>query len=74
MLYMREMQGPADAVVVVKDPLTGRSREMIMLGSNNYLGLANHPAVKEAVKSAIDEFGVGCGGPRSRARIWGGAC
>jgi 8-amino-7-oxononanoate synthase len=62
-LYMREMQGPADAVVPVKDPLTGAVREMVMLGSNNYLGLANHPAVKEAVKASIDAFGVGCGGP-----------
>lgn len=62
-LYMRELQGPADAVVAIQDPRTGQHREMIMLGSNNYLGLANHPAVKEAVKASIDEFGVGCGGP-----------
>lgn len=62
-LYMRELQGPVDAVVPVKDPLTGAVHEMIMLGSNNYLGLANHPAVKEAVKAAVDAFGVGCGGP-----------
>lgn len=62
-LYMRELQGPADAVVPVKDPLTGTVREMVMLGSNNYLGLANHPAVKDAVKAAVDAFGVGCGGP-----------
>lgn len=62
-LYMREMQGPADAVVTVRDAQTGAAREMLMLGSNNYLGLANHPAVKEAVKAAIDTYGVGCGGP-----------
>ena len=62
-LYMRELQGPAEATVMVRDPLSGRTREMIMLGSNNYLGLANHPMVKEAVKAAIDEFGTGCGGP-----------
>ena len=34
-------------------------REVIMLGSNNYLGMTTHPKVKEAVKKAIDEFGVG---------------
>jgi 7-keto-8-aminopelargonate synthetase-like enzyme len=28
-------------------------REMIMLGSNNYLGLANHPKIKEAVIKAV---------------------
>lgn len=62
-LYMREIQGPADAEVLVRDGHTGEVRPMIMLGSNNYLGLANHPAIKEAVKGAIDEFGTGCGGP-----------
>lgn len=63
LLYMRELQGPADAVVTVADPATGAPREMIMLGSNNYLGLANHPAVKAAVKDAVDAYGIGCGGP-----------
>lgn len=62
-LYMREIAGAADAVVAVHDPATGATREMIMLGSNNYLGLANHPAVKAAAIAAIEEFGVGCGGP-----------
>jgi 8-amino-7-oxononanoate synthase len=62
-LYMRELQGPMDAAVSVRDPRSGACREMLMMGSNNYLGLANHLAVKDAVKSAIDEFGVGCGGP-----------
>jgi 8-amino-7-oxononanoate synthase len=57
-LYMRELASPADAVVTLAD-----GRELVMLGSNNYLGLANHTAVKEAVKAAIDAFGVGCGGP-----------
>src|SRR6478609_5561347 len=51
-LYMRELQGPADAEVRVLDPVSGQERSMIMLGSNNYLGLTNHPRVKEAVKAA----------------------
>lgn len=34
-------------------------REEIMLASNNYLGLANHPAVKEAARRALDEWGFG---------------
>ena len=39
-------------------------REVIMLGSNNYLGLTNHPRVKEAAKQAIDKYGSGCAGSR----------
>jgi 8-amino-7-oxononanoate synthase len=35
-----------------------RGRDMIMVGSNNYLGLMDHPAVKEAAKKAIDKYGV----------------
>jgi 8-amino-7-oxononanoate synthase len=34
-----------------------------MFGSNNYLGLTTHPHLIEAVKRAVDEFGVGMGGP-----------
>jgi glycine C-acetyltransferase len=34
-------------------------REVVMLASNNYLGLANHPRVKEAAHRAIDEWGYG---------------
>jgi 8-amino-7-oxononanoate synthase len=62
-LYMREIQGPADATVTIRDPQTAAERQMVMLGSNNYLGLANHPGIKQAVKDCIDGFGVGCGGP-----------
>jgi len=39
-------------------------RDVIMLGSNNYLGLTNHPKVKEAAKQAIDKYGSGCAGSR----------
>lgn len=39
-------------------------REVIMLGSNNYLGLTNHPKVKEAAKAALDKYGSGCAGSR----------
>jgi len=34
-------------------------REVINLCANNYLGLANHPAVREAAHAAIDRFGYG---------------
>jgi len=39
-------------------------RDVIMRGSNNYLGLTNHPKVKEAAKQAIDKYGSGCAGSR----------
>ncbi|MFH1534655.1 MAG: 8-amino-7-oxononanoate synthase [Patescibacteria group bacterium] len=39
-------------------------RRVLMFCSNNYLGLANHPKVKEATKKAIDKYGVGSGGSR----------
>src|SRR5438128_4113485 len=32
-------------------------REVVMLASNNYLGLANHPSIKAAAHRAIDEWG-----------------
>ena len=41
-----------------------KGREVIMLGSNNYLGLTNHPKVKEAAQNAIAKYGTGCAGSR----------
>lgn len=38
---------------------------VLNLCSNNYLGLANEPALKEAAKAAVDRFGVGPGAVRS---------
>ena len=39
-------------------------KELIMLGSNSYLGLTDDPRVKEAAKRAIDKYGTGCAGSR----------
>src|SRR2546426_12734452 len=39
-------------------------RRMIMIGSNNYLGLTNHLKVKEAVINAVKRYGTGCTGSR----------
>lgn len=33
-------------------------REVINMASNNYLGLANHPAVVAAAKEALEKYGV----------------
>lgn len=39
-------------------------REVIMLGSNNYLGLTTHPKVKEAAHAALEKYGTSCTGSR----------
>ncbi len=36
----------------------------IMLGSNNYMGLTNHPEVKQAASDAVLKYGSGCTGSR----------
>ncbi|MCX8160121.1 MAG: pyridoxal phosphate-dependent aminotransferase family protein [Candidatus Saccharicenans sp.] len=41
-----------------------RGREMILIGSNNYLGLIDHPKVMQAAKEAIDRYGVATCGSR----------
>jgi 7-keto-8-aminopelargonate synthetase-like enzyme len=39
-------------------------RRLLMLGSNNYLGLTAHPEVKQAAAEAAHRFGTGCTGSR----------
>ncbi|MBU4138927.1 MAG: 8-amino-7-oxononanoate synthase [Euryarchaeota archaeon] len=39
-------------------------RELILLSSNNYLGLTSHPKVKKAAIDAVEEYGTGAGGAR----------
>jgi 8-amino-7-oxononanoate synthase len=56
--YLREVN-PAASPVVER-----LGKQLIMLGSNNYLGLTEHPKVKEAAIAAIRELGTGCAGSR----------
>jgi len=56
--YYRGISSAQDPVVVID------GKEVIMLGSNNYLGLANHPEVKEAALEAVARYGTGCAGSR----------
>lgn len=56
--YFKAIESGADREVMI------RGRKMIMIGSNNYLGLTTHPKVKEAAKAAIDKYGSGCTGSR----------
>ncbi|HTY37361.1 MAG TPA: pyridoxal phosphate-dependent aminotransferase family protein [Bacteroidota bacterium] len=60
---MRCIASAADREVTVLDSRTGEPKQMLMFGSNSYLGIANHPYVKERVHQAIREYGVGIGGP-----------
>lgn len=43
---------------IIYDELTGRKREFLMFASNNYLGLANHPKVIEAICDATSTYGA----------------
>ena len=54
----RKLESPQDSEVVVD------GKKVIMIGSNNYLGLTNHPRVKEAAIRAIEKYGTGCAGSR----------
>ncbi len=56
--YFREIESDQDTVVTIK------GRKVLMFGSNSYLGLTNHPKIKEAAKRAIDKYGTGCAGSR----------
>jgi 8-amino-7-oxononanoate synthase len=44
--------------------VTLRGKEVILLASNNYLGLANHPQIIESAQQAMLQFGVGAGASR----------
>lgn len=44
--------------------VTMDGKQVINLSSNNYLGLANHPKVKQAALDAIEKWGVGAGAVR----------
>jgi 8-amino-7-oxononanoate synthase len=56
--YFREIESDQDTVVRIK------GKDVLMFGSNSYLGLTNHPKIKEAAKKAIDKYGTGCAGSR----------
>jgi 8-amino-7-oxononanoate synthase len=56
--FFRKIESPQDSEVVID------GKRLIMVGSNNYLGLTNHPRVKEAAVKAIEKFGSGCAGSR----------
>lgn len=56
--YFRVIESAQDPEVTIS------GKKMIMVGSNNYLGLTNHPKVKEAAIEAVRKYGSGCAGSR----------
>lgn len=56
--YFRIIESAQDPEVVIN------GKKMIMVGSNNYLGLTSHPKVKEACIEAVRKYGSGCAGSR----------
>ena len=56
--YFRTIESDQDTVVTIN------GKRVMMFGSNSYLGLTNHPRIKEAAKRAIDKYGTGCAGSR----------
>ncbi len=56
--YFRSIESAQDTEVIIE------GKKVLMFGSNAYLGLTNHPKIKEAAKQAIDDYGTGCAGSR----------
>ena len=56
--YFRMIESDQDTEVVID------GKRVLMFGSNAYLGLTNHPKVKEAAIEAIKKYGSGCAGSR----------
>jgi 8-amino-7-oxononanoate synthase len=56
--YFRPIQSDQDTVVTINN------KRVLMFGSNSYLGLTNHPKLKEGAINAIKKYGTGCAGSR----------
>ena len=56
--YFRIVESAQDTEVILN------GKKVLMFGSNSYLGLTNHPKIKEAAQKAISKYGTGCAGSR----------
>jgi len=56
--YFRAIESEQDTEVLIN------GKEVLMFGSNAYLGLTNHPKVKEAAIAATQKYGTGMAGSR----------
>ena len=56
--YFRTITSAQDTGVIIE------GKKVLMLGSNSYLGLTNHPGIKAATQAAVEKYGTGCAGSR----------
>jgi len=56
--YFRVISSAQDTEVNIE------GKRVLMFGSNSYLGLTNHPKIKEAARAAVEKYGSGCAGSR----------
>jgi 8-amino-7-oxononanoate synthase len=56
--YFRTISSAQDTEVMID------GKRVLMLGSNSYLGLTNHPRIKAAAQAAVEKYGTGCAGSR----------
>jgi 8-amino-7-oxononanoate synthase len=56
--YFRPIESEQGTEVIIQ------GKKLLMFGSNSYMGLTNHPRVKEAAAAAILKYGTGCAGSR----------
>jgi len=56
---LKTLQGPSEPLAMVD------GREVVILCSNNYLGLTTHPKLKRAAITAVKKYGVGSGAVRA---------
>lgn len=56
--FFRRIESDQDTEVIIE------GRKVLMFGSNSYLGLTNHPKIKEAAHQALNKYGAGCAGSR----------
>ncbi len=56
--YFKPLDDTEGCVVRVGD------KELVMAGSNNYVGLTSHPKVRQAAMEAIEKYGTSCTGSR----------
>ncbi len=56
--YFRVIESEQDTEVMID------GKKALMFGSNSYLGLTNHPKLKEAAQHAVRQYGTGCAGSR----------
>jgi 8-amino-7-oxononanoate synthase len=56
--FFRVIESDQDTEVLIE------GKKVLMFGSNSYLGLTNHPKIKQAAIDAVNKYGTGCAGSR----------